>query len=529
MKCTPFYLALILLIAASILQAQTVAVPANISWGGEGISQSARSTIEEVVSAGDWGFYALRRQYKSMLVPERIYAERYDAGMRLKRSAKLDLKYKNKTRDFERLVSVGGQLYLLTSFNNEAQKKNYLFAQTMSDNLVPSKDLVKIGEIDTRDKFREGKFDLSISRDSSKVLIYNQWPEKKNEPARFTLRVLDNDFKEIWTKDAVLPYDSDRFGVEEYRIDNEGNVYLLGIEYEGRKTATRRRGKPTYRYMILAYTDRGENLKEYKTDLKDKFITDLTFRTSNDGKLVCSGFYSDRGAYSIKGTYFFRIDIASQEVSDVNLRAFDFEFVSDFLSERKQRRAKRAIEAGDDSAVPELYEFSLDHLVLRSDGGAVLVAEQYYVFQEVYQDWNGRIYTNYTYNYNDIIVVNIRPDGEIEWARRIPKRQVTVNDGGYYSSYAMATTPGGFYFVFNDNPRNFDPSNDRLYNFNGRGSIVTLTRVAQDGELSSYPLFTNRDADIITRPKICRQIGSRRMIVYGERRKSYRFGRVDFE
>ena len=136
----------------------------------------------------------------------------------------------------------------------------------------------------------------------------------------------------------------------------------------------------------------------------------------------------------------------------------------------------------------------------------------------------------YFYNYNDIIVVNIQPDGGIEWATRIPKRQETVNDGGYYSSYAMSIVRDRLYFIFNDNSRNFsNEGNSRLYNFNGRNSIVALAELRKDGQLSMYPLFNNRDADIITRPKICKQIGSRRMMVYGEQGRQYRFAELEFD
>ena len=101
----------------------------------------------------------------------------------------------------------------------------------------------------------------------------------------------------------------------------------------------------------------------------------------------------------------------------------------------------------------------MDQLILRNDGGALLIAEQYFVQEEYdrnqfydpyYSNYYNRNYNDidYVYNYNDIIVVNIRPDGEIEWTARIPKRQVTTNDGGYYSSYAMSIVRSKIYFVF---------------------------------------------------------------------------------
>ncbi|GJM34157.1 MAG: hypothetical protein DHS20C18_31580 [Saprospiraceae bacterium] len=520
---------LVLIFSTAIANGQEYKLPAEISWGEE-LKEPTGSSLSKIIAAGSYGFYALRLKTTKITNEDQAFVEFYNSDMKLKRSQKLDLKYKGKKRDFEDMVMVGGSIYLLTSFNNEAKKKNYLFLQKLSDRLIPSRELELIGEIDTRNKYREGGFDLILSRDSSKVLVYNQLPYQRNEPERFTLRVFNNQFESMWTKDIALPYSDDHFSVEEYQVDKEGNVYLLGVHFQD-KYRVRRQGKPTYTYSVLAYTNAGADFEEYRIDLTDKFVTDLTFRVADDGNLICSGFYSDKGTYSIKGTYFFRLDAKSKEVYNVNLKPFDFEFLTEYMSQGQKNRAQRAEESGNANRSTELYRYALNDLILRSDGGAVLVAEQYYIYERSYRDYTGAIYSDYFYNYNDIIVVNIRPNGEIEWATRIPKRQETLNDGGYFSSYAMAIVRDKIYFIYNDNARNFGQENEnrrRLYNFNGRYSVVALAEIRIDGSLSTFPLFTNRDADILTRPKICKQTGSRRMMVYGERGRQYRFANLKF-
>ncbi len=511
------------------LFAQDYDLPAVISWGEE-LREPGNAYLSKIIAAGSYGFYALRLKKGTLTNEDIAYVEYYNSDNKLKRSQKLDLKYKGKKREFEDMIMFGGNIYLLTSFNNEAKKKNYLFSQKLSDRLLPSRNLEMIAEIDTRSKYREGTFNFILSRDSSKMLIYNQLPYQRNEPERFALRVYNDQFEPMWNKDIVLPYNDDRFSIEEYRVDKDGNVYLLGVSYQD-KFRTRRQGKPTYTYSILAYTNAGEDFEEYRIDLTDKFITDLTFRVADDGNLICSGLYSEKGTYSVKGTYFFRLNAKSKEVYNVNLKPFDFDFLTEYMSEGQRNRAQKAEEAGNEKRAPELYRYALNDLVLRSDGGAVLVAEQYYIYEQSFYDYAGIRQSRYFYNYNDIIVVNIRPTGEIEWATRIPKRQETLNDGGYFSSYAMSIVRDKIYFIYNDNARNFGQDPDkrrRIHYFNGKYSIVALAEIRKDGELTTYPLFTNRDADILTRPKICKQTGSRRMLVYGERGRQYRFASLRF-
>lgn len=524
------------LLFSVIVSAQPASIPASIKWSNN-VKEPSGTYISKIVGTTGNGFYALRERVPGKLLSsktEKIYIESYSSEMKLRKSAEIELQYKNKNLDFEDLILLGNDLYLLSSFNNQGKKKNYLFVQQIrKKGLRPDRNLRKIGEIDTRNKEREGSFNYHISRDSSKLLMYSQLPYKKKSPERFSLRVFDNTFNEIWSKEITLPYNDEVFSAEEYRVDNKGNVYLLGVVYSDR-SRTRRQGKPTYQYVILAYTQNGEQLEEYKISLGDKFITDLTFRVADDGNLVCAGFYSEVGTYSIKGTYFFRLNAETKIIYKKNLKEFNFDFVTEYMSERKREKARAAEARGDKRKQAELYQYSLDDLILRSDGGALMVAEQFFVEEQQFNDFNSfnrfqNVRTDFLYNYNDIIVVNINPDGSIQWTTRIPKNQETYNDGGYFSSYAMSIVRDKIYFVYNDNGRNFGPNNrDRIYGYNGKNSVIALAELKRDGSLNTYPLYSNRDAEVIARPKICKQIGKNEMAIYGEWGRSYKFGHLIF-
>jgi len=521
---------LALFVSQNIFAQQDI-IPAEIKWGPE-YSEPASTYISSILTNVPGGFIALRKKKRGGLNPrERVWVEEYSNSMKLKRSEELDLKYKKKTRDFEDVITIGGKLWYLTSFNNVAKKKNYLFAQKLSSRLKPGKDLKLVGEIDSKNKVREGSFDTHISTDSSKLLIYNQLPYQRNTPERFAFRVFDTEMNELWKKNITLPYSDDVFAVKEYRVDGEGNVYVLGIVYESRGARTQVAGRPAYRYVVLAYKNQGQDKKEYKISARDRFITDLTFRVGNDGNLILAGFYSEQNAQNAKGTCYFQIDANSEEVLQKTFKEFDFNFVTDDLTEGQRRRAERAEKRGDERKEAELYKYSLDDLILRSDGGAVLVAEQYYVYEDRNRDfYSQRFNTTYYYNYNDIIVVNIRPDGEIEWASRIPKRQRTVNDGGYFSSYAMSITRGKLYFVYNDNARNLNPERrNRIFDFSGSNSVIAVSEIDMKGKVRSFPIQNNRDASVYTRPKVCKQNGKRTMAIYGEDGRRYRFGQLLFD
>lgn len=517
---------------------------AELIWGQE-LKEPNKTFLSKIITSNKEGFYALREVFSKTPGEgvSKIYLEKYNKQMKLLKSEAIDLKIRGKELELEEVSVVGGDLFVLSSFNNEAKRKNYLFAQKVNyKTLKLSKDFKKIGEIDTKNKYKEGSFDIHISKDSSKVLVYKQRPYQKKEQEVFTLAVFDNQFNELWTKKVRLPYPDKQFSVEEYQVDNQGNVYLLGMLFEN-GTKTKKNGKPNFRYEILAYRNQGEDVEEYPIELDDLFISDLAFRIANDGTLVCSGFYSEQGTSSVAGTYFLRINPKTHETFNKNTKKFDFDFLTQNVSDRKKAKYMKAEKEGNTKKKAELYKYDLDELILRNDGGAVLIAEQYYVdeIRDVFDDrfinpgfannglgFGGGRTIDYYYNYNEIIVVNIRPNGDIQWTARIPKYQNTVNDGGYFSSYAMSIVRDKIYFVFNDNPKNFDPTDDRLHDFNGQKSVIALAQVNTKGEIDVQPLFSNKDANVLTRPKVSRQVGKREMIIYGENNRKFRFATLQF-
>ena len=122
----------------------------NIDWSAE-YNEPNNSFLSKVVHYDAAGFYALRIQNLGAKQNNpKVYLEYYEKQqMKLKKSAELDLKYRKKTRDFEDVIVVGNDMYLLTSFNNQAKKKNYLFAQKVSlTSMRPSQKLIKLAEVE---------------------------------------------------------------------------------------------------------------------------------------------------------------------------------------------------------------------------------------------------------------------------------------------------------------------------------------------------------------------------------------------
>jgi hypothetical protein len=564
-------LMLFLVVFSNALQGQTdvnmdapksdTRVAPNVKWSND-LEEPSNTNIKKIVATEGGGFYAYRERQGGAFSngTAKPIIEYYNANMKLVRSKELDLDVKGKGRFVKDVVMLDRRLWVLSYFYNEKHEKTYLFAQEISKSTLNlSKDLVKIAEQDKKNNEKEDVFTVATSRDSSKLVVFNRQPNS-NKQQEFLLAVFNSEFTELWSKDAKLPYSRKNFGIEDYQVDNQGNVYLLGIIYTEGSARLERRGKATYQYDIVAYRrdDSTTDSHEYKVDMKDRFVSDLSFKIADDGDLICAGFYSDKGAKSVKGACFFKINPKTYDQTSISSRPFDFKFMTANLSEKSKERAKMATAKGDVQDEPELYDYSIDKLITRSDGGVIMIAEQYFIderlrynnnnygyggwgntafyspYSSYYDPYGTNRYNNrqpdYYFNYNDIIVVNIQPDGEIAWSARIPKRQVSVNDFGQYSSYGMSIVADKLYFIYNDDPKNLDPRTTKIQTENpDKYSVVTIAEVDRNGEVKRSPLFQNKENGVVVRPKLSKQVGRRELAIYGESGRRYKFGVLSFE
>ncbi len=485
----------------------------TVLWGAT-YKSNKNAGMKKVITTDELGTYIWKDKYVSFSATEALL-ERYDNDLNLTSSSILNLPTDWKQRKIIDIFPFAGKLVSLISVYDKAKDSNSLYAQTIDKSTLQlTGKRVLVSEISAKSRRNKGEFDYSISRDSSKILIYSNLPFDGGEE-KLSLLVYDENLDLQWEKPVSLPFKDKNFSVESYDVDENGNVYLLGKLSETTNLIKLMTSKPApYTYVIVAYRNKGEESQQYEVKLGDDFITDLTFRIGNNGDLICAGFYSEHGEHRLKGTLFFKINEATKEMYDIKRGEFNSAFLSQFMSTRNANKKK------------ELVHYRIDKLILRNDGGALIIAEQFFVIVTT-TTRNGITTTTTTYHYNDIIAVNINPDGSIAWATKIPKRQIDTS--GRLSSYAMLISKGKIYFVYNDHPKNVNVTDFRkIKNFKGINSAVMLVTLTPDGKYEKSLLFSNKDMDVVIRPKLARQTKANDLIIFGSFGKKYKFGKIVF-
>jgi hypothetical protein len=510
----------------------------DVAWGSQQVATPKHSYIAGIIGGNESRIYALKTTGKGWGSQTHFYLDTYAKKSlvlissiefhlppQTEKSSFLDRVFqgagKFQTAHIERLFYLHGKFLLFTSCYSREKQKNYAFVQLLNENGSMEQTPVEVDAIDAGGRRNKGAFDFVLSEDKSHILVFHNEPFEKYSNEKFSYKVIDENLQVLWSKKLELPYKDKQFHITKYRVDNQGNVFMLASI--DKNNAERK--KPAYSYSILAYFYQQDQLKEYTMDLGDKFISDVTFNMNPTGDIVCAGFYSNSSETDQAGTFFLKIDKNTREVSERNVREFEKDFLMEFMSERKADKGR------------ELYHFDIDHLLLHPDGSTLMVAEQY--FMDVVSYYNPATHSyNYTYNYyyNDIIVVAFDTKGETTLLKKISKNQFSVNDGGPNSSYVLIDGGDMLHFIYNDSPENIKRSESEIehghittMNNPGR-SVVVMVSMDMKGNTQRTQLLDNHATKNTSwfQPKMNKKISDHDIILFSRRGRFYRFGRISF-
>lgn len=486
--------------------------------------------------------------------------EHYDKNLSLKKREDLAIKYNDKYTWFENVALFNDQIFIFCSFRDKKLKKRYLFYQVFD-----TKTFKKIGELKKLTEFTykkkrwDGTFDIEISDGGSKLMVYYNLPRIKGDAEKLGFQMYNSEFNKIWESEFELPYIDDDFVIKDYFVDDKGNAYLTGLHYESivknSKNKRKRTGKANYR-IIQLYED-GNKTKDFSIDLPNRSVSEIKLKVAENGDLVGAGFYDDTemDGYnsSINGCFYILVDGETKKIKKSTFKEFDWDTYLKTLSERQVKKAvkkKEKKEKKGKDVEANLYSFYLDDLIIKKDGGVIMVAEQYrYWTTRTSSTTNGvtTYRTNHHYLYGDLFAVDYNQEGDINWSVVIPKLQKTTNDSGYRSSYITSYVNGKLYLVYNDNIKNiYDVNNHfrgnwidsdeirilKLKNmsFKKKTAIVAIATIDADGRHKKEILYQNLTTKSISIPMSSETMddGSIILLNHLSKGKKYKIAAIKF-
>jgi len=453
------------------------------------------------------------------------------------RENKIKFKLEGGKHDYEGAFYLNDKLYVLSSNEDNSTKLNQLFIRTINQKTLEfNEDERVISAINYEGNWKtnSGSFEIIISNDKSKLAIFNKEPGKRKEPINYSLTVLDtkNDLKVLWSRSFTTEKVKKEINLANAIISNQGEAAFL---FSG---GFKNNSGSSYSFKIQYLDKDGRNEVEFPVTTKTGFISYLQFGFNNNNSIVAAGFYSDKltlkDGLNIKGSYYLLIDKVTKKIIKENYKEFEMNFITDFMKERKVKKAKKRKSKGKDYG---LSNYVLDDLVFRSDGGVILIAEEYYVTSYTTRNSQGISSTTYTHNYNTIIAVSIAPSGEIEWARKIPKRQrFQTKDYSNnskiksYVSYSLFVHNNKLYFFYIDNPKNLVAKDyGEMKGWKIKKSVVVAVEINSEGFMNKAGILDSKEDKTVLLPTNIKKDASGKIIGFAKWKNKGRYYRFEIE
>ena len=363
----------------------------------------------------------------------------------------------------------------------------------------------------------EGDYLSKINNGHLAVLYTVEYaPVNAGKPAEYGVTVLDLNLNERWTRRIELPYKRKLIDIVQHNVYTDGSVRILTKVYRD-KRREQRKGVPNWEYHFLVFKNDGQEFEDYVLPMKDKFYTDLVYYYMPNGDIECTGFYSGRNAWDIKGVFSVIIGHENNEIKKEQFKPFSEDFVDQVLEETDTKKEKT------------FFSYRIDERIKLPDGSTVFVTEQYHSFTLIIQqEFGNKSATDYYFN--DIILLKMDAEGNLDWIKSIPKKQRVQRIYTPYCSYGLTRDANAMYFVFNDHPNNLNSASGKVKTMgNPKNAALVYVKVDYDGNV--FPrkeLLNAKDLGMMIRTNRNATQGEASLILRGEKGKKLQIGKVVF-
>lgn len=341
-------------------------------------------------------------------------------------------------------------------------------------------------------------FSSAVSENKKWILVYSA--EDDGSEVKFEGKWLDDQLVIQKRSKATFKTDN-RVEHGEVHTGNDGTVYMAAYTTVGAQDYADQ-------YWILTLPVGGNKFEPKELMLHDLFAAGGYMKLDNtNGKVYFGGFYSTKKNGGYDGVVFSTLDMAAGSVPTGKLLPFDEKLVN---------------AAGNRRRGHPFDNFQVRQLIVKNDGGFVLISEEEYVITRSNYTPGFGYYSAYSpymtntvreYHFDDILSLSYNADATLQWHSFIRKDQYSQEDGGVFSSYALLNTGGTLAFLFND--------------YNARRSTIQLATLSSDGQTNvrGFAAEGNDYPDWL--PKSGKQVAARTLVVPCFHKRQICFARVE--
>jgi len=250
--------------------------------------------------------------------------------------------------------------------------------------------------------------------------------------------LLDSVLKPVSTRNISLPYEEKQVTIEDYKLSDNGDLALLAFlnkkdrDKEGDKVKI-----AEYHLFSIPATSHSVNDQAVRSGEKNLAQAGLGIDNLH-GHAVVMGFYNDKSALSGAGIFYATLEFAEGAALKIKTHPLEGGQQQKMIGERNSNNS-----AG-------IASYPVQKIILRNDGGAVIIAEAAYTSEYSYYDYfTQTLIRHIEYHFDNVIIVSVNSDCTVDWSTVVHKRQESVDDGGVYSSFCPLINSEEIIVIYN--------------------------------------------------------------------------------
>ena len=368
--------------------------------------------------------------------------------------------------------------------------------------------------------FSENKiYNTVFSEDKQKIVVYKI--QKRNEKFHYTTLLFNSNLELQRKSRMVVAYDDRRNYMSDFFVDNEGNfVFASGLKIGSRDYINK--------LTLITKPANADSFAFHEMNIGKLLLDEIKLKVDNINKryLINSFYYPGRRT-DIEGLYSALWDTKTNRQTVMS---------EQLLSDTARREAKT-----EGSLKMAFNNFFIKDVILKRDGGYLLVGEDYYT-QSRSNQWNrmdylyGSPYSVYDYYqpgyynpyryrnmynsnnqnryyYDNLLVLSLNKDGVTEWSRVIHKTQFDDESDKFLSFY-LFNAAGDLHFLYNEMDR--------------RNKILNDQSLEPNGNITRNPTLKSLDRGYDFMPVYAKQVGARQLIVPCDYRNFICFAKIEY-
>ncbi len=335
---------------------------------------------------------------------------------------------------------------LIGIYTDKSNGETVVYAVQFDDFLDPIASPIQLLSVAENNLYKGSpNFRVQVSENNQFLAVESFLTARKNGFDYLQYKVFNSVFSVVQQGDFEFPTISSKTLYQKSTVADDGSFYFSYLLYNSSISAAQSAYIGVEKSVVVYCEKSNQALFEMQMDSKNVIQFDCI---KSDSMILVTGTYGEGYSTGVKGVMYQRINTASRKVAFTLFREFPDELMTE--EQKKNRRFVQENKEYANNTRDELYQYEFREIIPLKDHSVIVVAEQVYVTHLRLTDGRGMMQTLNQYNFNDVLVYKLMPDGNFEWFGKIAKEQISTNDNGYFSSLNVLVKQESLQLFFND-------------------------------------------------------------------------------